>query len=299
MDIQIKKASELSYNDFVNQYLNPGVPVMIRGALAEMGASQWTPKTLRSRYPDKEFHLNNQPVSLAEIIDRIENNSNNPAPPPYLTNVNISSAFPDLASDLSHAPIFSHYNWRNNRLISRLLGYSDTTCQFFLGGVNSGFPFLHVDYPPMHTFSALFYGQKEWIILHPDQSEKLYSGVGEAGWPMVSKIDNAFNPDLEKYPLAADLESTRVIQQAGDLLFVPTGWWHTTRNLSTTITVAWDHLNSSSWEPSVKWRLESIKHRNLLLQISAQCGFRLLKPFANLMERCWRLLQRQDSSNIL
>jgi hypothetical protein len=38
-----------------------------------------------------------------------------------------------------------------------------------------------------------------------------------------------------------------VVLHAGETLFMPSGWWHTARSLTTTISVAFDQLGRDNW----------------------------------------------------
>jgi hypothetical protein len=43
-----------------------------------------------------------------------------------------------------------------------------------------------------------------------------------------------------------------VVLHAGETLFVPAGWWHTARNLTFTISVAFDQLAADNWTAFVE-----------------------------------------------
>jgi hypothetical protein len=272
--------SDISYSDFYKNYVQKRVPVLLKGALKDMPAMQWSPQYMLEHFGDKMFDADKgAQTSLADFINTFLNNTDAHSiigKESYLKNINVNSQFPELIDQLSHAPVLTKGNWRHSKFINTLFGYEDNVCQFFMGAMGSGFPFLHVDYPPMHTFSALFYGQKEWLLLNPNQEDKLYPHPRPGGWTKASQVDNPFDPDYEKYPLFANASQYRVMQESGDLLFVPTGWWHTARNETNTITMAWDHLNSTSWNACVDWRLENLGHRGRKVRKVLEIMFKLV-----------------------
>jgi len=248
--------TDLGYRDFVRNHLRPRRPVLLKGAMKRIPAGGWTPESLEKRFGDKRFRLDGQEVRFGDFIQRVVNASPDD-PPPYLRNVGVEQDFEELIPDLEPGLPYARSNWRFSRYLPAWWFRSKTTfCQFFFTGPGRGFPFMHVDYPPMHTFSALSYGRKEWVLFGPDQTPHLYAG-SRGGWEMVSGVENPFEPDLEKYPDFARAEGSIVMQEAGDVLFVPSGWWHTTRSHSPTIAVAWDHLSASSWKPFVTHKLKS------------------------------------------
>lgn len=278
----VAKESNISYSEFYENYVQKCKPVLLKDALKDMPAMQWSPQYMLEHFGNKKFDTDKSPqATLGDFINAYldiddsasQSESGKNA---YLKNINVNSQFRELISQLSHAPVFTKGNWRHSKFINAMFGYEDNVCQFFMGAQGSGFPFLHVDYPPMHTFSALFHGQKEWLLLNPDQDDKLYPHSRAGGWAKASQVENPFAPDYEKYPLFATASQHRVMQESGDLLFVPTGWWHTARNETNTITMAWDHLNSASWDACVDWRLENLGPRGRKVRKVLEIMFKLV-----------------------
>lgn len=72
---------------------------------------------------------------------------------------------------------------------------------------------------------ALLGGSRRYIMAHPDQCEALQ--LYPQGHPSArhSQVDYT-NPDLEKFPDFAKANSNEVIMQPGDVLYLPTNWFH-------------------------------------------------------------------------
>ena len=112
--------------------------------------------------------------------------------------------------------------------------------QFFLGSSGTGAPFHFHN----AAFNALAYGRKRWFVLPPGDS--LYSAE-----PTMRYLES----DGHRRRAAADdgpagvngTAGTRVaaqplgfVQEAGDLVFIPMGWSHSTVNIEASVGVAFE-----------------------------------------------------------
>lgn len=253
---------ELTYKDFVKKYLKPGKPVLIKGALKTLPAAKWTPENLGIEFSNKIFSIDGSDTSFREFIDAVlESSPEKPAS--YLRNIGINPNFSELIPALQPGIPYTYSNWRFLPFWPKwYCGDPTNFCQFFLTGHGREFPFMHVDYPPMDTFSGLAYGSKEWLLFSPEDTPNLYSKQKDDSWPMTSAVENPFEPDLTKYPKLSNAVSLRVVQEAGDVIFVPNGWWHTTRSHTPTITVAWDHLSASCFKKFIDYKQSSPAFEN-------------------------------------
>lgn len=122
----------------------------------------------------------------------------------------------------------------------------------------------HIKYPPYFD-PALFIAPRIWIgprgtltPLHRDDTDNLFAQVwGQKSfllaaphhrpalgtWSTAPKggLDGCdFNPDApdyQRFPEAREVTFLRVVLQAGDLLFLPEGWFHQVESLSTSLSV--------------------------------------------------------------
>lgn len=245
--------TEVSYERFVEEYAIPGRPAVIRDGLKEMPAARWTPELMVERWGDKPFEIEGETRKFSDIVAALlASTPQNPAP--YLRSIDIETDFPELIPDL--APGIK-YAWPNYRLLRSLFpGWyfepGSHCAEFFFGGNGGSFPFMHADFPPMHTFIGLFYGEKEWIGFSPDQAAKLYLEDAGDDQYVCSDVENIFAPDFTRYPKLKDARPVRARQQAGDIVFMPCNWIHSVKNLSPTISIAWDQLADSCWDEFVE-----------------------------------------------
>lgn len=63
----------------------------------------------------------------------------------------------------------------------------------------------------------------------------------------VSEITDVEDVDLRRYPKFAEASMIRFTLHPGELLFVPSGWWHTTRTLDVSIATVISFANASNW----------------------------------------------------
>ena len=93
-------------------------------------------------------------------------------------------------------------------------------CRF---GMNGNIAEAHFD--GSRNFIMLFGGERRYILSHPKNCVNL--GLYPANHPSGrhSALDWG-NPDLFTYPEFADAEANEVVLQAGDVLYLPTHWFH-------------------------------------------------------------------------
>ena len=101
-------------------------------------------------------------------------------------------------------------------------GGSAAGLQFFLGGPGTGAPF-HWHHAAVN---ALAYGKKRWFLL--PKGRAVYS----TQTPLAYLEDNS--------TLADGWAPLELVQEAGDLVFVPHAWAHQTLNIETSVGVAYE-----------------------------------------------------------
>lgn len=262
----IDRRSGLSYEEFVKRYRDPRLPVILNDAISGWPAlSKWSPEYFKKHYSSTlvavrgRYAADEEPRrSLGELIDELLASSAS-APAPYLKNQNLIDAHPELRADMSPIPEYAFPNWLDGPFSAKLhhrFHRGDPELQ--IGGAGVAFPSMHYDYGLVHTFISQIYGCKKVKAFSPDQSRFVYpeSGENQHG----SRIPDIDHVDLEKFPLFSRAVAVTADLNPGDTLFVPAGWWHTTRVLSASITASFNFANSSNWS-----------------DLSRACGF--LVPF--------------------
>ncbi len=63
----------------------------------------------------------------------------------------------------------------------------------------------------------------------------------------ISEIADLENCDSDRFPLFDNATGVRFTLHPGETLFIPSGWWHTARILSPSITVSINGANAANW----------------------------------------------------
>jgi histone arginine demethylase JMJD6 len=245
-----------SYSEFADEFLSPRQPVVITGALESWRAlTRWTPQFFKEKYGSVPLHAENQPytlggflperndgspLTLGEFIDLVmSSRSSNPSP--YLRNVHLEKFLPELNADLQPLPKYFQPNWLDGPLARPLDGrLHGGRFELYIGGTGGKFPVLHYDTWHIHTFLSQIYGIKKYTLFAPDETPFLYAQGNK------SQVDLE-NVDLEKFPLFRGATPIHLDLHPGEILFVPAGWWHTTKILTPSITVSASRVNKSNW----------------------------------------------------
>ena len=78
------------------------------------------------------------------------------------------------------------------------------------------------------------HGEKEWCLIAPHFFQSLYLFEDFGRGFDVSPI-NPFEPDINRYPKYKDVPVIKFKVTAGDIFFLPGGWYHSVRSLNTSL----------------------------------------------------------------
>lgn len=273
-DNAIERRSNLSYKEFKEQYLVPRKPVIITDATAKWKASQWTPQWFKERYPAKVVKTDKGEMRMDAFIDAITETGTEPGP--FLREQPLKDVFPDLVDHVQPTPAYVQPNWLGGNYlvpqINRRLNRESYIEVNFCG--RRIFPYLHIDDLGVHAFITQHYGDKEIIVYPPDQEPYLYRS-GTNRFSLVQDIDA---PDLERFPLFAKAKAIRCVLKAGESVFMPCGWWHTTKVHGTSLSTVISLSNSSNWSELVSFVEETSNSPKIAPFVSAYLkGFGFVK----------------------
>lgn len=241
------KEIELERRDVLRQDGRlPDKPVILPKAAAVWPAvTKWTPAYLAERVGQRRVTIDGTEYTVNELLELIER-STPEHPAPYLRAQKLVDVFPELAADLEPMIDDAQPNWADSRLLPSSIRRGRLP-EILLGGRGAGFHVLHYDKDHLHAFISQLYGPKDVFIFSPDQTDRLYPKESARN---QSSVD-IFRPDLEKHPLFADAEMFTTTLQAGETVFMPPGWWHTTKMHETSISVTWNMIEASNWSDFV------------------------------------------------
>lgn len=243
---QVQRVRCSGPEQFAREHFRAGVPVILEGVTADWPAlGKWTPAWFAANYPDLQVpyerwslpeegdedtifsfdrHAERTSVSMGELVEALTHEGGRAV---YSTMFPVFDVLPELRADVRD---LSAYQGMAGRW-PEWLGRGPCMKPFMWTGGAGSLTVLHFD--RVHNLYAQLSGRKRWLLFAPSESRRLY-------WPcrdlpgkrlQFSPVD-AERPDLERYPLFAGATPLTADLEPGDVLFVPTGWWHQVRSLT-------------------------------------------------------------------
>ncbi len=248
----IARRASLSFEEFRDEYMRPGIPVILTDATRQWRAlGKWSPAWMKANFGDRTVQIDGKDYRMDAFLDWVER-STPEDPAPYLRNYVIREHFPELVDDMRPLPPYFGANWLARKYllpnVHRHLNRA-AELELYVGGSGQSFPVLHYDGLGSHAFLMQVHGVKRYIVYPPEQTSFLYPTPGRRN---ISQVRDLHHPDLQAFPLFAQAEPTIFELHPGETLFVPSGWWHTAEILSPSITVSINTVNQWNWNALVR-----------------------------------------------
>lgn len=243
--IDVVQAQDLPYNEFLNEYVRKNRPVVIADSVREWPAlSRWTPGYFRDKFGDQTVQVSyTKRMAMRDFVDAVEASTVD-APGPYLYRLFIHDHLPQLLADLRPQNAYAFAGRHASPLMPERWRRPDGFLKLLMGGVGSKFPVMHYDLEHAHAQITEIYGDKEFYLFPPEDSDKLYPRPGQKNW---SQVDNPAAPDLSRFPRMAEATAYRAVLKPGQTIFIPMLWWHAARPLSISISVCTVLMDRSNW----------------------------------------------------
>jgi hypothetical protein len=239
----IERRRNLPYAEFERDYLIPNKPVILTGCMDNWPAlSKWTPEFFKREYGIAPVTVEGQKVPLGDFIDLVVASSRE-HPSPYLKDAVVRNLGPELMKDIEPFCEYSFPNWLPGfYLVKKLRNMLNAAqIELFIGGKGTKLGEIHYDFIHAHTVLCQIYGRKAFTVFAPEDAPYLYaSGVQAA----IKDLDAV---DRERFPLFERATPISFVQEPGEIAFLPSGWWHTTRLLTASIAVGNNFANASNW----------------------------------------------------
>ncbi|MEO8238009.1 MAG: cupin-like domain-containing protein [Flavobacterium sp.] len=216
---QIERVKKISKSDFISQYVENQIPVVIEELTEDWPAyHKWKLSYINKTAGDivvplyDDRHVNHKDgfneahttMKMSDYIDLLEQKPTNYRIFLY----NLMKEVPSLKNDFLWPEI-------GLKLIKQLP-------MLFFGGENSRV-FMHYDIDYSNILHFHFHGEKQCMIFPPNQSKYMYK-VPHA---LISREDIDFdNPDYEKFPALKNAEGYITNLKHGEMLYMPEGYWH-------------------------------------------------------------------------
>lgn len=233
----VERVRGLAGEEFLDRYYAPSRPVVIEGAMEKWPAlTRWTPEYLAEKVGaapvqvqagrddndefemDKDRHRQEMPFDrfIAAISEAGFGNDL------YIT------AYNDAANREALAPLDAD--------LGRLDEYLTRGPGMMWVGPAGTFTPLHFDLT--NNLIAQVVGAKRVVMAPPSETQRLYNH--RHVFSAVHDITDEARLNL--YPLARSARTIEVDLEAGDLLFVPIGWWHQVTSLDFSVTLTYTNF---------------------------------------------------------
>ncbi len=243
-DIVVNKVYGLSPEEFRREHSSVGVPVVLGDAIDHWKArSVFTFDYFEREFGEREVEVHGKPCRMSDFIDLMRRSTfENPAP--YPGKLSLDRDFPELLPFVTpRHPLMLPDRIGSRWLPHSVLGHA-SSYEIFFGGPGGTFPYVHYDYMGLHALINQLVGEKEFIVVPPWQTDCVYPDPRN---PWVSQVNDLKNPDLKRFPKAANATVLSFVVGPGETMFIPNGWWHTTVSRTLTISVAYDLLDRTNW----------------------------------------------------
>lgn len=243
--LERRDAAALSYAIFLRDYVARNRPLVVEHAFPACPAQrQWTPQYFRERFGRREVQVSPScKMAFAAFVDAVLA-STEAAPGPYMYRLFIGPHLPELLPDLLPMNPYAFPRRLASPLMPKRWRRPDGYLKLLFGGAGGSFPILHYDLENAHAAITEIYGEKEFILYPPEDSACMYA---RPEMPNQSAIPDVHHVDPQQHPRFAQATQYHTVLHPGDMVFVPSRWWHGARALSPSISICQNQLDGSNW----------------------------------------------------
>ncbi|KAL5203553.1 hypothetical protein ABZP36_008424 [Zizania latifolia] len=231
----IERRRGLSVEQFISEFEEPNRPVLLEGCLESWPAMQkWTRKHLLKASAGKKFAVGPVSMTLARYFRYADNVQEER--PLYLFDAKFVEKVPDMGRDYEVPAYFRED-------LFGVLGEERPDHRWvIIGPAGSGSSF-HVDPNSTSAWNAVIKGAKKWVMFPP---EVVPPGVHpSADGAEVTSPVSIMEWFMNFYGACKTWEKRPVecICRAGEIVFVPNGWWHLVINLEESIAITQNYVS--------------------------------------------------------
>lgn len=241
-------AKSTSVDVFRDHFESPGIPVVITDAASTWSAcKRWTPDSLAHRFPDTTFHAGGFDFNLKDYFRYCKNVGMRDDQPLYVFDHSFASKAPSLAAEYTVPEFFAEDMFR-------VLGenYRPDYRWLIAGPARSGSSF-HKDPNATAAWNAVVFGEKKWVLFPPGRAPPGILPSGDEGdvTAPVSVMEWFLN--FYEGNVLEDYGAVECVVKAGEIMFVPMGWWHCVLNTTTSIAITQNYVSRCNVGHVVTW----------------------------------------------
>ncbi|KAL4448536.1 hypothetical protein ABPG75_005755 [Micractinium tetrahymenae] len=253
--LRIADASCMGAEEFEAKFDAPRQPVLLGGLTAGWPGSleAWQPASLAQRFGDRLFKVTKPFMTGGRTKMRLADYlaycaQRHDEEPLYIFDSSFAEAVPELARQYAVPCVFRHD-------LFACLEYKREDYRWLVAGPARSGASWHVDPSATSAWNTLLSGRKRWALYPPGQVPPgVQVHIDADGHPSF-QAPTSLQWYLEVFPqLPADQRPLELVQQAGDTIFVPAGWWHCVLNLDLTVAVTQNFVSPANLEAAVQWQ---------------------------------------------
>ncbi|MAZ47463.1 MAG: hypothetical protein CME65_02805 [Halobacteriovoraceae bacterium] len=186
-------------------------PLLLKGAANDWACMRWSPENLSQRYPDETGVITDGDFMDEKSFEKSLRNLKK--------------------SKIGEFSRVSHIVQNNKGLqtemgdekLKKVMSFPHllTSYQFFFGQIGNTTK-LHAG--ATNNLQIQVEGTKIWHLIEPRLGPILRPVI--AGEPLLRSWHDTSKPDFEKYPEQKVIPIIEASHEKGDILFIPTFWWH-------------------------------------------------------------------------
>lgn len=234
---ELVRVSCPSVSQFEMAYERKKTPVILSNAYCCKATKDWNLQYLKNKYSDKVVHLDHYSISsgdqewsgvdlaLDDALDLISTNSDQDKKH-HLMQKSMREDFPELLPDLE---LPKYIKKEKDHIINLWVGESGTISP------------AHYDFSD--NFLTQIMGRKQVKLFSPLDTSNMYPYEIDSQYlerqsaTHISKIHDTTNVAYKAHPKFKNVTCYEGIIYPGDLLYIPSGWWHEIKALDVSISV--------------------------------------------------------------
>jgi hypothetical protein len=235
--------------DRVRDFVRRGRPVILRGIASRWPAlSRWTTEYLRSSFPDLKVPVEVSTLDPATTDPETRLRGTTPVKMDLGSYIDaaLGTTAPDKSYYLAQFPLLERAPALKEDIgsLDRYMDLPEVYPEWLRAklrmpaglwlGPSGSLSTLHFDVA--QNFLVQIRGRKRVVLFSPDQSKLLYYPHFETRIVHFSPVD-VEKPDLARFPLFAKARPLECTLEPGDILHIPSGFWHFVRSLDPSLSL--------------------------------------------------------------
>lgn len=233
--------SKLSVEEFRRRFEGPNVPCVIQNVPTSEGwtaGNHWTFSQLKARYGDCLFKCGEDDdgykikMKMKYFLQYTVRNQDDS--PLYIFDSNFygNKDTKDMMDDFSVPKYFTED-------LFKLTGeHKRPPYRWFLIGPERSGTTVHIDPLGTSAWNTSLSGRKRWVLFPPGTEKRVAKGIDVKAKGEDDEAVHYFTTLLPRTRQThKDLQIIEFIQEAGDTVYIPGGWWHGVINLDDTVAI--------------------------------------------------------------